>query len=509
VAREKAQFIIRGHREPSEHDARNQGAGPRQIFSVVFAPQGNLLASACFQDERILLWDVNTGKVVRSFEASLGMLAVAFSPDGKMLAAGGSDQTIRCWDVSTGRSLGNLPVGLQVHCLAFSPVGKVLAAGGTPGNGAGGRVGSRLRVWAVATWREVWQVQATASASVNALAFTPDGRTLATASYDNLVRLWDVATGQERNAPAGHHHAITAMALSPNGQLVVTGDAQGALCVWEVAAGRPLCHLAGHSGPVLGLAFFADGKQVIGLGGSGDDSFRVWDVMKGEERRRFKLPPEAVPGMYFLALTPDGRSIALPTGGLLDVAAGQVRGSVAKAIRLYRGCFSPDGKLFAAAAEDRTVRVREVATGRELHRLKGHGAVLRAVVFSPDGKLLASAGDDRRIMLWDVASGHFLGSMSGHGSPIWSLSFSPDGRTLASASGDFFHLEDWSVQLWEVASQKERLRLLGHQGGVTALGFTPDGRRLLSSSRDTTVLVWDVSEAAASSMDVPPLRANQ
>jgi WD40 repeat protein len=496
VSTRQAKYLLAGHREQAARRPNNQQPDTAQIFSVAFSPDGMMLASACLQDKEILIWDVRTGTLQRSFDTAVLTFAVAFSPDGKTLASGGADKLIHRWDLSTGAQLASFKGDLEIYCLAYSPGGKLLAAGGTRKE-ITGQAENLVQLWDAASGRLAQRIAATASFSVNALAFSPDGRTLATASYDNLVRLWDPATGKERHPLREHEHAITAMALSPDGRLVVTGDALGVSYVWDTASGRKLRSLEGHIGPLQGLAFLPDSKRVMGIGPDYEDRIYLWDAVKVGEPRT--LTANTRP-MRFLALSPDGSIVALPNGDLLDVATGQTRGTFAQRIQVYRGCFSPDGKILAGAAmRDRTrsVRLWDVNTKKELRRLTGQTGVLHALAFSPDGRTLAGSSDDRRIILWEVATGNQRGSMTGHTSPVLALAFSPDGRTFASGSGEFFNSEDSSVRLWDLASGNQRRRLVGHQGGVTSVCYTPDSQRLFSSSRDTTLLVWDVREAPA------------
>jgi WD40 repeat protein len=308
---------------------------------------------------------------------------------------------------------------------------------------------------------------------VTSVAFSPDGRLLASGSWDETIKLWEVASGREVRTLSGHTDWVLSVAFSPDGRLLASGAAwpDTTIKLWEVATGREVRTLSGHTSWVTSVAFSPDGRLLAS--GSHDATIKLWEVATGS-----------------LVRTLSGH-----TGDVRSVA------------------FSPDGRLLASGSCGRwesgidcvqgEIKLWDVATGSLVRTLSGHTDWVRSVAFSPDGRLLASGSCGKfenniycvqgEIKLWDVATGSLVRTLSGHTSWVNSVAFSPDGRLLASGSGE--------IKLWDVATGREVRTLTSFASSVA---FSPDGRLLASGSCGKVdenyncvqgeIKLWDISD---------------
>ena len=325
---------------------------------------------------------------------------------------------------------------------------------------------------------------------VCAVAFSPDGRRLASVGDDGTVRVWDPATGAGLAILAGHDGTVAAVAFSPDGRRLASVGDDGTVRVWDPATGAGLAILAGHDGTVAAVAFSPDGRRLASVGDDG--TVRVWDPATGAE---LAILAGHTVGATALAFSPDGRRLASAswdrTVRVWDPATGARLATLAGHYdRVTAVAFSPDRRWLASASWDRTVRLWDLATGARLATLAGHDDRVTAVAFSPDRRRLASASWDRTVRVWDPASGAEQTTLAGHDGTVYAVAFSPGGRRLASASWDR------TVRLWDPATGAEQATLAGHTVGATAVAFSPDGRRLASASWDRTVRLWDLATGA-------------
>jgi RNA polymerase sigma factor (sigma-70 family) len=465
------------------------------VINVAITPDGKILASSGHCD-RVQLWDVASGKVLREIEHQQRTndftVAVAFSPDGKVLASGSAESPIRLWDVATGKELPQFQgkrLGLGgawsygiLRSFTFSPDNRMLAVGGSDG---------KIHLWDVATAKEIRLFEGH-SRTVFSLTFSADGKTLASGGEDATLRLWDVATGKAIHPLSGHHGPVTSVALSPDGKTLATASWDRTIRLWEMPAGKEVRRLLGHQGPVASVAWSADGRTLV----SADDvgTARFWDPATGKEIRRLPLVEEGRQYGSYLALSPDNKTLAWGwhTMRLVNVATGR------ELHRIEGGCsraFSPDGKtLVAAVSDENHPLVLWDLQGKEVLRFVGEGKWGNhygacAVTFSPDGKTVLGGCSDGTVRLWETATGKERIQLRGHEGAVAVIAVSANGKFLAS-SGE----HDRTVRLWDLPSGKERRRLQGHRGTVTSLAWSADGRTLVTGSKDGTVLVWDAVE---------------
>jgi eukaryotic-like serine/threonine-protein kinase len=317
---------------------------------------------------------------------------------------------------------------------------------------------------------------------VKSVAFSPDGKRLASASDDHAVKVWDAGTGKETLALNGHTQWVYSVAFSPDGKRLASASYDRTLKVWDAATGQETLTLKGHTSAVWSVVFSPDGRRLASA--SSDQTVKMWDVATGQETLTLKghkggLSPESV------AYGPDGKRLALAsfdgTVSVWDAATGQETLTLKGHTSQVNGvAFSPDGRRLASASADGTVKVWDGATGQETLTLKAHTSQVNGVAFSPDGKRLASASGDRTVMVWDVGTGQEPFTLKGH-----TVAFSRDGKRVASANADR------TVKVWDVGTGQETLTLKGHTGGAGSVAFSPDGKRLASASEDKTVNVWD------------------
>ncbi|WP_369259566.1 trypsin-like peptidase domain-containing protein [Streptomyces sp. R35] len=319
------------------------------------------------------------------------------------------------------------------------------------------------------------------------VAYSPDGHTLATASADHTVRLWNVTTGKTRTTLTGHTDAVYAVAFSPDGHTLATASADTTVRLWDVATGKTRTTLTGHTDAVYAVAFSPDGHTLAT--GSDDHTARLWDISTGKTRSTLTGHTD---GVSSVAFSPDGHTLA--TGSwdyqarLWDVATGQTRTVLSgHANSVESVAFSPDSHTLATASTDHTVRLWDVTTGAIRTTLMGHTDEVWSAAFSPDGHTLATASADKTVRLWDVTTGKVRATLTGHADEVWSAALSPDGHTLATGSTDN------TVRLWDMSTGKTRTTLTGHTNAVEAVAFSPDGHTLATGSDDYTVRLWDIS----------------
>ena len=410
--------------------------------SIYFSPDGNKLITEGLSDDKIYLWNLNTGEQLNSFVAHKRSWKcnVSFSKNGIMIATGGVDGTIKLYSTNIGLELIKL-IGHEgsVDSVLFSSGGITLMSKGSD---------RTVRLWNALSGKLITTLEGYTE-DFGTVSFSPDGKTIASGSSDTKVRLWNASSGQLLKTLIGHTSNIYSVCYSADGKTIASGGADTTVRLWEAITGEHIRTLIGHKRSVKSVFFTADG-QIVGSSDS-DSILRLWDAKTGDHLKT--LNGEMI--------SPDGKLIIQIEHGhvegddsflyLSDVDTGKVRKQVTYSGSFGFECFSPDGKLFVMTDSNNSIiELWDVGTVQIVKTYSGHvslpfggGGTITTVRFSKDVSTIASGSLDKTVRLWSTNKGEPLKTLAGHTSGISSLAFSPDGKTLASGSSD------GTILLWD------------------------------------------------------------
>jgi WD40 repeat protein/serine/threonine protein kinase len=501
----------------------------RGITQARFSPDGSRVLTSG-TDATARLWDTLTGEELQRFVGHVGFINdAAFMPDGQSILTGGNDGTIREWDVASGEEIRQLYEGtVPILYIALSPDGQLLAMSDEIHGG---------QVWRLDNDMTLLFELSGHTHLVNRMAFSPDGRTLASPSHDGTIRLWDMETGEELQRFEGHVARVWDVTFSPSGDRIATASGDQTARIWDIETGDEIHRLIGHLGAVLHVTFSPDGRLVATtsslssdlsvhlwdsetgiriaqleghtaspnviafspdghylLSGSLDNVPRLWDVRAETEPRVYSQPTDTfhTNTSQIAILTSDANQIiSVVSNGMVrtwDVMTYQK----VKEIRTESGGFvtsaaiSADHNLVLTGNERGIAKLWHLEIGELIRAYEGHSEAITSVKFSPSMDFFLTGGKDNIAILWATDSGEQVMHFEGHTAPVTDVAFSPTDRLIVTVS------EDGLAILWDAENGAEIRRFVsGKEGIVLSVAFSPDGRFLLTGCDDNTATLWN------------------
>ncbi|MCA9873098.1 MAG: hypothetical protein KC441_05570, partial [Anaerolineales bacterium] len=364
--------------------------------------------------------------------------------------------------------------------VAISPDGRYLATASYD---------NTVKLWDAQTGREL-RTFADHSRVVNSVAFSPDSQRLASSGDDGFIIVRDIATGERLAVMNGNDGAVRAVAFSPDNIHLAAANANATVRVWDTESRRSLYHLFGHDAGVQDVAFAPSGDYLASAGEDGRTI--IWNMENGSPVYSANPYPEDPVAANALDFSPDGSRVitgyADGVSRVWDFAnEGLLFNLIGHASLVFDVAYSPDGRLMATASGDGTAKIWDAETGRTLSTLSGHNGAVSGVAFSPDSSQLATASQDSTARIWNSEAGLDVLVLSRHRRPVNTVVYSADGQTVATAS------DDRTAKVWDANTGAVLFSLGNHNAPVQSVAFSPDGKLLATGSTDYYARIWDLS----------------
>jgi WD40 repeat protein len=462
------------------------------VYALAYSPDGKRIAAAAVNNPVPRLWDAEAGKEVAALAGhTSGLSGLIFSVDGSRLVTPGGypDCTARLWDAAAGQLIAVLAGHSNMNTAAFSPDGRRIATGSWD---------RTARLWDGVTGQSIAVLRGHAG-RVGGVRFSPDGTRVVTRSDDATLRLWDAETGELAAVLRGHGGYGGAFAVepvfTPDGSYLVSGGLDKTVRLWDLRLVERQGILRGHGSFVYDVAFCPDGEEVASA--AWDSTVRLWDATTGRQTGCLEHTDAAQKNGFLsgVAYGRDGRQIVTVCRGLgvtlwdattskrqqaWPIAWGENFAADSRAV------LNPAGTVVAAGSVEGPVHLWDAVTGKPVATLAGHKGYVTDVAFRPDGAQLATAGEDGTVRLWDAVTHAPLAVLRGHSGIVGRVAYSADGSLLASGSSDK------TIRLWDARTYRE-VAVIAMGSIVYGVAFSPDGTRLAAGCDDNTIRLLDVA----------------